>query len=238
MQLMSIEDLAAYLGDSKRTIYKYIASGDCPPYIKISSKNIKFDRADVDAWLESKKVYPGPGDKEMCDLKMVNNAKEMIKNAVQVRKIPWTPRAQAVLKSAEKQARKDGFDLVGTEHILIGVVSVKDCLGTTILKNLGAEAEKCFGLYEKLCKPSGQKSAGKAELSDDIHNVVKCAYEQSNEWGHEYIGAEHLLGGIILAGKGAGFQILTELGITQEQISEEAAKLVVCRNPHEERKMK
>jgi len=58
MQLLSIEDLAIYLGDSKRTIYKYIASGDCPPYIRISSKNINFDRADVDAWLESKKVRP------------------------------------------------------------------------------------------------------------------------------------------------------------------------------------
>jgi excisionase family DNA binding protein len=58
MQLMSIEDLSVYLGDSKRTIYKYIASGDCPPYIRISAKNIKFDRADVDAWLESKKINP------------------------------------------------------------------------------------------------------------------------------------------------------------------------------------
>ena len=56
MQLMSIEDLAKYLGDSKRTIYKYIASGDIPPYIKLSRKNIKFDREDVDRWLESKKV--------------------------------------------------------------------------------------------------------------------------------------------------------------------------------------
>lgn len=58
MQLLSIEDLAVYLGDSKRTIYKYIASGDCPPYIRINAKNIKFDRADVDAWLASKKVQP------------------------------------------------------------------------------------------------------------------------------------------------------------------------------------
>lgn len=58
LQLMSIEDLAIYLGDSKRTIYKYIASGDCPPYIKLNAKNIKFDRADVDHWLESKKVNP------------------------------------------------------------------------------------------------------------------------------------------------------------------------------------
>jgi excisionase family DNA binding protein len=64
LQLMSIEDLALYLGDSKRTIYKYIASGDCPPYIKLSSKNIKFDRDDVDKWLESKKVKPNQGEEK------------------------------------------------------------------------------------------------------------------------------------------------------------------------------
>ncbi len=62
MQLMSIEDLAVYLGVSKRTIYKYIASDDCPPYIKLSKKNISFDRGDVDTWLASKKVFPKTGD--------------------------------------------------------------------------------------------------------------------------------------------------------------------------------
>ena len=238
MQLMSIEDLAVYLGDSKRTIYKYIATGDCPPYMRISAKNIKFDRADVDAWLESKKVYPDSGGKEMFDLKMVNNVKEMIKDAIKQRKLPWTPRAQAVLKSAEKRACKDGFELVGTEHIFLGIVSVKDCLGAVILRNLGADAAKYVGLYEKLCKPSGQKGAGKAKLSEDINNVVQCAYEQSNEWGHEYIGAEHLLVGILLAEKGLGFQILTDLGITLEQVREETMKLVVCRASKEERDTK
>ena len=202
MQLMSIEDLAAYLGDSKRTIYKYIASGDCPPYLRISAKNIKFDRADVDAWLESKKVYPGSGGKKMSYLKMVNNVKEMIKNAIKSNKLPWTPRAQAVLKSAEKRAQKDGFEFIGTEHILIGIVSVKDCLGIAILKNLGADASKCIELYEKLCKPTGHNGVGKAKLSEDIKNVVQCAYDQAIEWGHEYIGAEHLLVGILLAGTG------------------------------------
>ena len=58
MILMSIEELADYLGESKRTIYRYIQSGDCPPYIRITRKNIKFDKKDVDAWLESKKVHP------------------------------------------------------------------------------------------------------------------------------------------------------------------------------------
>jgi len=56
--LMSIEELAEYIGESKRTIYRYIKSGDCPPYIRLTSKNIKFDKKDVDVWLESKKVNP------------------------------------------------------------------------------------------------------------------------------------------------------------------------------------
>lgn len=230
MQLMSIEDLAAYLGDSKRTIYKYIASGDCPPYMRISAKNIKFDRADVDAWLESKKVFPESGGKKMSDLEMVNNVKEMIKIETKRNKLPWTRLAQSVLKSAEKRARIDGFEFIGTEHILIGIVTVKDCLGATVIKNLGVATAKCVGLYEKLCKPSGQNGVGKAELTDDIQNVIKCAYEQSIEWGHEYIGAEHLLVGIILAGKGIGFKILTTLGITLEKVREETTKLIVCQD--------
>jgi excisionase family DNA binding protein len=229
MQLMSIDDLAAYLGDSKRTIYKYIASGDCPPYMRISAKNIKFDRADVDAWLESKKVYPGPRSKKMSDLKMADNAKEMIKDAIQSTKLPWTPRAKAVLKSAEKRARKDGFEFVGTEHILIGIVSVKECLGAMILKNLAVD-KKCVEMYEKLCETSEQKDADKTEFSDDICNVVKCAYEQSREWGHEYIGAEHLLIAILLLGEGSGFEILKSLGVTTEKVYEQTQKLIVCRN--------
>ncbi len=58
MYLMSIEELAEYLGESKRSIYRYIKSGDCPPYIRLNARNIKSDRRDVDAWLDSKKVNP------------------------------------------------------------------------------------------------------------------------------------------------------------------------------------
>ena len=58
MELMTVEELAKYLNESKRTIYKYIQIGDCPKYMRISRKNIKFDRKDVDEWLLSKKVNP------------------------------------------------------------------------------------------------------------------------------------------------------------------------------------
>jgi excisionase family DNA binding protein len=230
MQLMSIDDLAAYLGDSKRTIYKYIASGDCPPYMRISTKNIKFDRADVDAWLESKKVFPGKEGNKMSEISFVNRAKATLKNTINRSMLPWTPRAQAVLKRAQKQARKDGFDLVGTEHILFGIVSVEDCLGAKVLVNLGIEQSLCYQSYEQLLKPSDEKVKGKAKLSDDVSKVIQCAYEQVTQWGHAYIGAEHLLAGILLAGQGNGFKILTDLGVTLEKVREETAKLVVCRS--------
>ncbi len=58
MELMTIENLAEYLGESKRTIYKYIQIGECPKYIRITRKAIKFDKSDVDEWLLSKKVNP------------------------------------------------------------------------------------------------------------------------------------------------------------------------------------
>ena len=238
MQLMSIEDLAAYLGDSKRTIYKYIASGDCPPYMKISSKNIKFDRADVDAWLESKKVFPGPGGREMSDISIVDTARTALKNAVGKSKLPWTPRAHAVLEQAQERARREGTDLTGTEHVLFGIVSVDDCLGATILKNLGADATRCLELYEKLGKSSDNKGAGKARISKDIDKVIQCAHEQATQWGHEYIGVEHLLAGILLAGKGLGLRILTDLGITLERVREEIERLIVCRNVKNERREK
>lgn len=228
MQLMSIEDLAAYLGDSKRTIYKYIASGDCPPYMRISAKNIKFDRADVDAWLESKKVPPGPVGKKMSNFDVVDYVKDTLNKIIRGSRLPWTPRARAVLEEAWKKAREDGAGLLGSEHILLGIVSVKECLGATILGNLGVTPARLSGRYEKLTRPS-EKVAGEPKLSTDLERVIQCAGEQAVRWGHEYIGAEHLLAGILLVGKGLGFEILTSLDVTLPKICDETAKLVVCR---------
>lgn len=218
MQLMSIEDLAVYLGDSKRTIYKYIASGDCPPYIRISAKNIKFDRADVDAWLESKKVIPGPGGKKMSNLTM----------------LPWTPRAKRVMKQSEKAARLYKADYVGTGQMLLGILEVKACLGAVILRNLKIDKEKIREVYEKLHKDTNlqvepKTTNDKQNLSDIAQKAIKCATEEAVRLGHEYIGAEHLLAGLLLVGDGWGNRILTELGVTLEKVRTETAKLVVCR---------
>ncbi len=170
----------------------------------------------------------------MSDVSIVDRAKRALKTAVSKSKLPWTPRAHAVLEQAQKQARRDGSDLLASEHVLFGIVSVKDCLGATILNNLGAEPARCL----ELCESPGEKEAGKATLGEDVNKIIQCAHEQAAEWGHEYIGAEHLLAGILLAGKGMGFQTLTNLGIALEKVREETRKLIVCRDLREERNAK
>jgi excisionase family DNA binding protein len=220
MQLMSIEDLAVYLGDSKRTIYKYIASGDCPPYIRISAKNIKFDRADVDAWLESKKVFPGPEGKKTSNLAA----------------LPWTPRAKRVMEESEKAARQYKADYTGTGHILLGITEVKECLGAVILRNLRIDKEKIREVHEQLQKDTNveaesKMAADKQNLTDIAQKAIQCAIEEAVRLGHEYVGAEHLLAAILLAGEGRGHRILTELGVTLEKVRSETAKLIVTRPP-------
>jgi len=217
MQLMSIEDLAVYLGDSKRTIYKYIASGDCPPYIRISAKNIKFDRADVDAWLESKKVIPKP-----------------TRTRLQARALPWTPRAKRVLKVARQAAGQHKLDSPGAEHLLLAIVEVRECMGAGILRNLGVGKVKVRELYERLCEDAkaevkSKATGDKSTVTDDVDNVIRCAHEEAVRLGHDYLGAEHLLAGILLVGDGLGHRILTELGVTLDSVRSETAKLVVCR---------
>jgi excisionase family DNA binding protein len=214
---MSIEDLAAYLGDSKRTIYKYIADGDCPPYIRISAKNIKFDRADVDAWLESKKVVP-------------DSAKKYWPQG----SLPWTPRAKRVMKAAEQTARQRKLDHAGTGEMLLGIMEVKDCLGADTLRNLGVDETKVHHLYEQSVQEATGEAApttfpDKYNLASDAQKAIRCAGEQAKRWGHEYIGAEHLLAGILLAGEGLGCRILNELGVTLDRVRTETTKLIVCR---------
>jgi excisionase family DNA binding protein len=220
MQLMSIEDLAVYLGVAKRTIYKYLADGDCPPYIKLSAKNICFDRADVDAWLESKKVYPkSEGEKTSERTPAEPNASSGL---------AWTPRAKAVMNAARRQASEDGFTQVGTEHVLFGILSEKECLGATILERLDVSAGKYHQRYQLPQNPPQRAAGDGIAISEDVEQVMQCAQEQANRWDHTCIGSEHLLAGILMAKRGIGYQMLIDLGVTLDQVRTETGKLIVC----------
>lgn len=228
MKLMSIEDLSAYLGDSKRTIYKYIASGDCPPYIRISAKNIKFDRADVDAWLESKKVFPqgAPGKGVLMSWF------EPIKTRLGLADLPWTPRTQEVFKNARALASSYG-QAVSSEHVLLGILARRDCLANKILHGLGVNLDEFKSHLENVLRELAS-NADQVEDSDEaVARILQCTYDEAARLGHDYIGAEHALAAVFLAERGRGWQLLEDLGVSLEAIRQETTMLVVCPGLHE-----
>lgn len=140
------------------------------------------------------------------------------------------PRARSVLKKAEKIAYEDGFEFIGTEHLILGILSLKECIAFTVLKNLGIDSSDFHRQYESLHKSTNTDVTDKKNLAEVINNVIKNACEQAVKWDHAYIGTEHLLIGILNAGSGLGFKILTDSGITKEKVCDEATKLIVCKN--------
>ena len=228
MKLMSIEDLAGYLGDSKRTIYKYIASGDCPPYIRISVKNIKFDRADVDAWLESKKVYPKGGQGKGAAMSWF----EQIQNGLGLRDLPWTPRTQEVFRNAKALASSHGQTL-NSEHVLLGILACRDCLANKILQGLGVSLGEFESRLENVLREAETASDLVQAADEAVAHIIQCTHDEAQRLGHDYLGAEHVLAAVFLAEQGRGWRVLLDLGVSLEAIRQETRMLVVCPGLHE-----
>jgi excisionase family DNA binding protein len=225
---MSIEDLAGYLGDSKRTIYKYIATGDCPPYIRISAKNIKFDRADVDAWLESKKVFPQGGQGKGALMSWF----KPIKTRLGLADLPWTPRTQEVFQTARALAASHGQS-VSSEHVLLGILACRDCLANRILQGLGVHLDEFKGRLENILREVAAADNQVQDSDESVERIIQCTYDEAQRLGHDYIGAEHVLAAVFLAELGRGWQILQDMGVSLEAIRQETTMLVVCPGLHE-----
>lgn len=148
--------------------------------------------------------------------------------------LPWTPRARRVMNAADRTARRHNLNNADTAHLLLGILEVKDCLGAVILRNLTISKEKVQQVYEQLQEDSNVKAESQTindrqNFTDAAQKVIQCAPDEAVRLGHEYVGAEHLLAGILLVGDGLAHRILTELGVTLDQVRSETAKLVVCR---------
>jgi ATP-dependent Clp protease ATP-binding subunit ClpC len=138
------------------------------------------------------------------------------------------------MKAADRIARQHNLNNADTGHLLLGIFEIKDCLGAVILRNLKIDKEKVREVCEQLQKnPNVQVESqtvnDKQNLTDAAQKVIQCASEEAVRLGHEYVGAEHLLAGILLVGDGLGHRILTELGVTIDRVRRETAKLIVCR---------
>ena len=127
----------------------------------------------------------------------------------------FTERAREVLTLAQEEARGLGHNYIGTEHLLLGLVSEGNGLAAKVLISMGASlpairerVEHIIGHSKHVRMPTGE-----FPLTPRAKKVIELAVDEARHLNHHYIGTEHLLLGMIREGEGIGAGVLEDLGI-------------------------
>ena len=205
------EWVAEKLGLDKNTVYRYLQEGALPG-VQLGRK-----------WLVSERLLAEHLERETRRQTQMRGAMRAGAGAAASReRLPKTPRLQKAMQRARQYAQRHGASAVGTEHALIAVAEVADGLGAIVLKDLGITPEKLRELHA--VQPVAQ-TPGSPLPDPDISDPAKRAYELAVEeaigMGHNYLGGEHLLLGILREETGLGGRMLDSLGLTSEVARDE-----------------
>lgn len=129
----------------------------------------------------------------------------------------FTDDAQRVLSFAQEAALELGHDYVGTEHVLIGLIKVKNGVAAKALNELGLSAETIIEDVEEHIG-QGNKKASSVYMTPRVKHVLELAVEVANHMNHNYVGTEHILLGLLSDGGGVAVGILRNHNIRANDI--------------------
>ena len=129
----------------------------------------------------------------------------------------FTDDAQRVLSFAQEAALELGHDYVGTEHVLIGLIKVKNSVAAKALNELGLSAETIIEDVEEHIG-RGNKKVSSVYMTPRVKHVLELAVEVANHMNHNYVGTEHILLGLLSDGGGVAVGILRNHNIRANDI--------------------
>ena len=127
----------------------------------------------------------------------------------------FTDRARKVLTLAQDEAQRFNHNYIGTEHLLLGLVREGEGVAARVLENMNVELAKVRTAVEFIIGRGDRPVVGEVGLTPRAKRVIELAIDEARRLGHNYIGTEHLLLGLLQAG-GRVPQALAALGLTQE----------------------
>jgi len=139
----------------------------------------------------------------------------------------FTERARKVIILAKEEARRFNHDYIGTEHILLGLIKEGESVAAAVLQNLGLSLDTIRLEVEKLVQfgPSTIVS-GDIPFTPKAKKVIELAMDEARRLGHNYIGTEHLLLGLIKEGEGVASHVLMNIGLDLNKVRAEVIKLL------------
>jgi len=135
----------------------------------------------------------------------------------------FSERARRVLTLAQEEARHFNHSYIGTEHILLGLVREEEGVAAKVLVNLGVGLPKVRSAVEFIIGRSEKAGSGEIGLTPRAKRVIELAIDEARHLGHNYIGTEHLLLGLLREGDGVAAGVLDSLGVTLERTRAEIA---------------
>nr|NNM91486.1 ATP-dependent Clp protease ATP-binding subunit [Bacilli bacterium] len=137
----------------------------------------------------------------------------------------FTERAQKVLTLAHEEAVRLGHPGVGTEHILLGLVKEGEGIAAKALLSLGLSTEKIQREVEKIIGQGPGNTTG-TTYTPRAKKVIELSMDEARKLGHNYIGTEHILLGLIREGEGIAARVLSNLGVSLSKARQQVLQLL------------
>ena len=139
----------------------------------------------------------------------------------------FTDRVRRVIYYARDEANRLQHDYIGTEHLLLGIVREGEGIAAKVLGKLDLDFEQIQQAVESMVKSSGSSLiVGEIPFTPRAKRVLELAIDEARQLGHNYVGTEHLLLGLIREGEGVAAQVLSELGVDRKRVREEVLRLL------------
>jgi hypothetical protein len=130
----------------------------------------------------------------------------------------FTDRARRVVVTAQEEARRLNHNYIGTEHLLLGLVSEGEGVAARALDVLGVPLPVLRARVEDIIGRGNPQSAGHIPFTPGAKKVLELSLREAMQLKHDYIGTEHILLGLIREGQGVGAQVLAEWGASLDHV--------------------
>src|SRR3989338_1146185 len=139
----------------------------------------------------------------------------------------FTERARKVIILAKEEARRFNHDYIGTEHLLLGLIREGEGVAAAVLQKFGLDLETIRIEVEKLVQPGAQTQVlGDIPFTPRSKKALELSAEEARALGHNYIGTEHLLLGLVKEGEGMAYRVLLNLGLDLNKLRNEVMELL------------
>jgi ATP-dependent Clp protease ATP-binding subunit ClpC len=138
----------------------------------------------------------------------------------------FTDRARRVVVLAQEEARMLNHNYIGTEHILLGLIHEGEGVAAKGLEALGISLEAVRSQVEEIIGQGQQAPAGHIPFTPRAKKVLELSLREALQLGHNYIGTEHILLGLIREGEGVAAQVLVKLGADLNRVRQQVIQLL------------